>query len=550
MANLNVRINNKFDTYENWMSSTLVLGAGEIAVASIPSGDNTGLTPPAIGVKIGDGSKTFSQLSWIQAIAGDVSSWAKAANKPEYQASEIKGLSEYISGEIEDTDTQYKLVKVDDYNYKLQSKALTGGWTDVEGSAFVIPKYDDTALAGRVTANEGAIAGIKDGTSINSFKAVETALAGKANNGTVTEVSERVAAIEGDYLKAADKYNDTELKGRVSAIEADYLKAADKTELNGKINGILDGTAIDSFSDVEAALAGKQAAGDYATNGTVNEVSERVAAIEGDYLKAADKYNDTALVGRVAAIEGDYLKAADKTEVEGKITAAQGAAEAAQGAVDTLAGKVGTVAEGKTVVKMIEEAQAAATYDDTALAGRVTTNEGAIEALDGQVSTLIGEDSGKSARSIAAEETAKIVAGAGTAYDTLKEIADWISTHGSDAATMQSNIVTLQNQLKGIAAEEGSVKKYVDDAIAALNVGQYALAADLTALAGRVTTLEGEMEAAQTAIENLGKADETLQGNIDALDESLAAIAKTGNVNDLVQTAGDVLIFNCGTSAV
>ena len=52
MANLNVRIYNKFDTYENWMKSTLVLGAGEIAIASIPSGDNTGLTPPAIGVRL------------------------------------------------------------------------------------------------------------------------------------------------------------------------------------------------------------------------------------------------------------------------------------------------------------------------------------------------------------------------------------------------------------------------------------------------------------------------------------------------------------------
>lgn len=30
--------------------------------------------------------------------------------------------------------------------------------------------------------------------------------------------------------------------------------------------------------------------------------------------------------------------------------------------------------------------------------------------------------------------------------------------------------------------------------------------------------------------------------------DGLAAIAKTGNVNDLVQTDGDYLVFNCGTS--
>lgn len=451
MAKLNVRIKNKLDTYENWMSSTLILEAGEIAIASIPSGDDTGLTPPAIGVKVGDGSKTFSQLSWIQATAGDVYGWAKAANKPAYTADEIGGLSEYISGEIQDTDTQYKLVKVDDYNYKLQSKTLNGAWEDVEGSSFVIPKYDDTALAGRVTATENAITAIKDGA------------------------------------------------------------------------------AIDSFLDVENALAGKQATGDYALNSSVNEVSDRVAAIEGDYLKAADK-----------------------TELEGKIATAQGAAEAAQGAVDTLAGKVGAVTEGKTVVEMIADAQAAATYDDTALAARVTENEGAIEVLDGQVATLVGEDTDKSVRTIANEELAKqlIPEGAKEALNELQEIAAWIQSHPDDASAMNAAITALQNKLAGIGEGEGTVKKYVDDAIAALNIGQYALAADLTALAGRVEALEGKMTTAEGDIEALQAADTELDGKITALDNSLATVAKTGNVADLVQAEGAVLILDCGTSAV
>ena len=35
-----------------------------------------------------------------------------------------------------------------------------------------------------------------------------------------------------------------------------------------------------------------------------------------------------------------------------------------------------------------------------------------------------------------------------------------------------------------------------------------------------------------------------------ANDTDLAAIAKTGNVNDLIQTVGDVLVFDCGSSSV
>ena len=36
--------------------------------------------------------------------------------------------------------------------------------------------------------------------------------------------------------------------------------------------------------------------------------------------------------------------------------------------------------------------------------------------------------------------------------------------------------------------------------------------------------------------------------NAKANDADLAAIAKTGNVNDLIQTTGDVLVFDCGSA--
>ena len=96
------RIMLKYDTLSNWTSSTLVLKQGEVAIAEVPSNTNgSGLTPPAIGIKVGDGTKTFSQLGWIQAVAGDVYAWAKAATKPTYDASEITGLSAY--------DTSYRI---------------------------------------------------------------------------------------------------------------------------------------------------------------------------------------------------------------------------------------------------------------------------------------------------------------------------------------------------------------------------------------------------------------------------------------------------------
>lgn len=58
------------------------------------------------------------------------------------------------------------------------------------------------------------------------------------------------------------------------------------------------------------------------------------------------------------------------------------------------------------------------------------------------VDNLIGSDTGKSVRTIAQEETALIVNNAPAAFDTLKEIADWISGN-HDAA----DIIALDNRV-------------------------------------------------------------------------------------------------------
>lgn len=113
---LNVRINHKYDTYENWKSSSLVLGKGEIAVCEIPTGytqvegEAPVVNPPAIGVKIGDGVKTFSQLNWIQASAGDVYAWAKEEHLKYADLDDafLTELRKEINGQVQDTNTTYK----------------------------------------------------------------------------------------------------------------------------------------------------------------------------------------------------------------------------------------------------------------------------------------------------------------------------------------------------------------------------------------------------------------------------------------------------------
>lgn len=323
----NTRIQLKYDTYQNWTTTNPVLKAGEVAIVVVPASTGAVVQEPAILMKVGDGATAFNALSFVAGKAADVYDWAKAAQKPEYTADEITGLSDFISREIEDTDTKYKIEQDADDHHLLkffsQAKGATE-WTLVTSLTTPDTVYDDTALAGRVSA-------------------VETLVGSTA---VATQIANAIAALDLDTLKAT-------------------------------------------------------------------------------------------------------------------------------------------------------------------------------------VATLQGTDAGKSARQIANEELAAqlVPEGANESLDTLQEIAAWIQSHPDDASAMNAAISALQNQLTGIGAGNGTVKKYVNDAITALNVGQYALAADLTALAARVTALETDMA-------------------------GLASIAKSGNVNDLVQTDGDVLVFNCGTAAI
>jgi hypothetical protein len=76
---LNVRHRLKYDTYTNWMTNNPTLLAGEVAIATFPQDDTSGesTTLPAILLKVGDGTHSYSALPFVSAKAADVHGWAK-----------------------------------------------------------------------------------------------------------------------------------------------------------------------------------------------------------------------------------------------------------------------------------------------------------------------------------------------------------------------------------------------------------------------------------------------------------------------------------------
>lgn len=121
--------------------------------------------------------------------------------------------------------------------------------------------------------------------------------------------------------------------------------------------------------------------------------------------------------------------------------------------------------------------------DLTALTGRVTSAESAITTLNGD-SSVTG-----SVKQQVASAVAKIVSDAPEAYDTLKEISDWISSHASDASAMNAQINTNKGDIAALTALIGSLPEgavsttvvaYIGEAIAALGIGDYAKTTEVT----------------------------------------------------------------------
>lgn len=283
------------------------------------------------------------------------------------------------------------------------------------------------------------------------------------------------------------------------------LAIADLTDGTETIDGLKD-----RLGDLEAFQ--ETVTKDYATDAELGALEEKLNTKIGTDIGAAK----TALVG-AAATPNTILWAKD---------AADKAAAAA------------ATADGKAV----DAAAAAKTADDKAVAARGVADaaDTLSKANKARLDTLQGEDTGKTVRAISAEEVAKIVAGADTKYDTLKEIADWILNDNTGAADMANDIADLQTAVKAIEdapyASEGYVDGAVEDAVETLT-GATGDATSAITLHGVKNYAKEYTDAAKAAV--LGDAndtsnDKTVYGSI-AKTEALAAIVadNTSNLGEL-----------------
>ena len=606
---LNTRIALRYDTYENWMSSTVILKKGEVAIATIPTGDTSGSSQylPAVLMKVGDGDHTFKDLKWTQAVAADVPTWAKQAAKPTYTATEIEGIEDYINKTITDTDTQYNLVKgANDYEWKLMSRAKgEETYTNLVATLTIPDKTADiTALQTLVgdtkvsTQIANAIAALKlDETyeAKGAADAVKAALLGDAatDYNTLGKLEDAVLAVKAT----------AESKTTMAEVEAkDY---ATKTEAQGYATAVV-GTTSDTDASDTVKGAKKYADKLDTAMGTRVEALETAIGAGGSVGTQIDEKINLLDMEEVAVGAGEIIEKISQTD--GKVTASKrklAAADIPELAISkitdlqtTLDGKQATIAWQSDNYDASTNKAITKSDLDTAVAGLAGAVHfiGVKEALpetgnNGDIVIVGNKEYVYSTTDNAWHEL-----GDETIYAVKGEIVD--ANIKADAAIAQSKIAGLTDALaaKANATDLGTMageektdyvskaeatgyddiltatvagttyetktdataklteaKGYTDAEIKKLNAdavtaGEGEIISEVSETAGKVTAVKRALVAADIPTLAIAKVD-GLQTALDAKanDADLAAIAKTGSTDDLVQGTM-TLIFDCGDS--
>lgn len=622
---LQTRIMNKVDTLENWNSSTLALKKGEIAIATVAATAGTGLTEPVVMIKIGeDGVKTFKDLPWnFYAKASDVLAAAKSesalttfinnviANSGLATDSAMTALSGRVTtaeGKITALEGLVGDTKVADQistaiaNLKLSenyaAKEHTHAKSDITDFAHTHTMTEVTGLTDAVA--DAKKAGTDANTALESYKVTNNA-AVKANSDAIAAINNADTGI----LAQAKSYADGKDASIAAAKKAGDDAQADVNALKDKVGTVADGkTIVQMISEAQTAATYD----DTAIKADIKANADDIAVLEGlvggtavsSQIQTAitnlDLPNTYEAKGAAATVKSELIGKDTDTAASVTIAGAKKYADSLDTAMDARVTDLETaIGEGGSVAAQIDAKIQALDVEDAAVDGQYVsavseadgkitvtranlpdytdvyapkTHTHAIADVTGlqteldKVTTLIGADAGKSARTIANEELAAqlIPETAQESLDTLQEIANWIQNHPADASAMNDKITALETLVGGTA-----VSDQINAAIEALKIGDYAKAADLTAAVARIAANETAIATLKgTGEGSVAKAVSDAVAALDVEDTAVAhqvvtavsetdgkiAVTRAQLTTDDIAAGTEVWVFDCGSSAV
>lgn len=653
------RIQSKISTLAEWkaVESTFKPLRGEICIAEIPSSDPIASTAPTMLIKIGDGTSYFKDLTWLSARAADVQSflkvdsegkawtqanfeaWIKSlitieditkletfATKTELEA--VDAIADQNKADIAELRTDLGTLEsthaTDKAALETSIAAAKKAGDDAQADLNAYKTSNDAALAqaktdakdytdalanGQVATNKTNIqtnataiatlrTDIQTGDTLNDFKAVEEALAGKQAVGDYATKAEaqgyanaKDAAIAAaqkagdDAAAAVNTLKTTEVAANASAI----------AELQTAVEN-LESTSTDTYETKTDAAAKLKEAKDYTdalANGQVKANKEAIETLNGDATVegSVDKKINDAI--NTFATEVTDNGAVDKfAELVSYVATHGGEAAEMALAIEALETKVGEDSVQTQITNAFTEAnldQYATDGDLSALAGTVSDMDAAYKAADAglqknidaavaRVATLETEMDSAEGRLDDLEAHVKDVE-----TNAEKNIIEVVKVNGSalevDVSDRSVNVTVptgalaskdkvsktdlgdaLANELDAKATEadltlaEGRISEN-ETAIATIT-GDYLKAADKTELQGNINTVSGNLATLQGTVTDMDAAyklaDQNLTTEINkkaAQTDLTAATNRVSALEDRIGFEGDILIFNCGTAS-
>lgn len=236
------------------------------------------------------------------------------------------------------------------------------------------------------------------------------------------------------------------------------------------------------FESLELATAAAASAEEAGSSDTTYYYGQTVAVVEGSkatlYVIQPDK-TLKEVGGNIVINENVFVKGTDGAlDLLGFADAVAGAqlVKSADGKVSWVKPDTTTVEGLSTAVSALQETVG----DDTkGLVKQVADNTGAIAKLNG-TSTEEGS---------VAYQIAQIIDGAPEAYDTLKEIADWITDHPEDTSAMNTQITTNKNDIAALKTQVGT-EPVADQISGAITTAKNELTTEIGDKVDKITSID------------------------------------------------------------
>lgn len=488
--------------------------------ASTPTtGWKAGLQPRIVSA--GSGADTHFELAWFEPSTTTVDDLAEQLNQKADKADlasvyKYKGSVETVAdlpasnnvegdvynvakaGTIGSGDTAVK-VKAGDNVAWVQPKDATGYWDVLSG----IENLSDYSTTEEIKTN---IVGFSDKTVKAYVDDKATELTTSLTDSLQGYTDEQIVALGiGDYAKTET------VTGLISTAKSEAITeagtAAD-TKISAKV-GDLGKNADETDKTVKQYVDEK----DTALSGEIDNAKGLVATLEGKLKALAykDKIADTDLTDDLkSTIDGKadkattlagygitdaYTTTETDAKIDEKITAAAYDDTTIKKSIKDNTDAIAAINDETTGILAQAKTDAAAkvkALED----GQVATNKAAIAKLNGDEKT---EGSVKKIAKDAADAAVSVITkDAPEAFDTLKEIADWISNDETGAASISKQVGVLVGSVEGDKTK--SAREIAAEEVAKVPAATMEALGLVKGTANKVTVANGEITGISTDI--------------------------------------------------